>query len=56
MNDIENLQNQIEGATILSSEIDTDDMTKLYLSNGLVLFVVGTFGLGLARYQEDKLH
>lgn len=56
MTDIEHLQNQIEGATILSTEIDPDEMTRIYLSNGLVLFVVGSFGLGLFRTDEGKLH
>lgn len=56
MTDIESLQSQIEGATIVSSEIDPEEVTKLYLSNGMVLFVVGSFGLGLMRYETEKLH
>ena len=49
------ITDQIEGTTILSAKIDEgEEGMHVYLSNGIVLILVGA--IGLLRMDTEKLH
>jgi hypothetical protein len=47
---------QLEGATIVSSEILEDDGMHIAFSDGRILVIAGLFALSLLRLDRERLH
>lgn len=50
------LLDQLEGATIVSSHVDGDEGMHLVMQDGRVLIIAGVFALSVLRIERGKLH
>jgi hypothetical protein len=47
---------QLEGATIVSCEVQEDDGMHMVLQDGRILVIAGLFALSLLRLDRERLH
>ena len=47
---------EVDGATILSSDASDEEGMHLYLSDGRVLIIIGEFVVSLMRIDNERLH
>ena len=53
---VRNILEQIEHATIVSSDVDDDSGFHIFFDDGRALVIVGNFYVSLLRVDTERLH